>query len=271
MSIKFAVIGDPITHSLSPKMHLAMLEKLNLSLKYGKIHLEASDLDFWINSSDAKSLLGFNVTMPHKTKIMQYLSSISEEARDIGAVNTVVHREGNFYGYNTDSIGFIRSLKTIESEIEGKKVLILGKGGAAKAVAHGMLKNGAEVNVCSRSFYGAQFSENVKLYKWSEMQTILPEIDFLINATPLGMEGNELDFDSFEFLSILSKSAVVCDLIYKPEITNLIKNAQEKNLRTLGGLGMLIHQGIAALEYFLDMKLDINEMEEVVKNSLRSV
>ncbi len=262
---KFAVIGDPIHHSLSPTFQNAMLQSLGIDAHYDKILVPAASLNEWMKSDEAMNLSGFNVTMPLKKDIIPNLYEISPEARKVNAVNTVVRKNDKLFGYTTDGIGLIRSIESAGVNPQGN-IAILGSGGAALAVAHALKDIGSTVSIYCRNKNNSSLDTSFNLYDFSEINS-LSHYDILINATPLGMY-NHGQFDNFDFLKNINKNTLICDLIYKPLETELLKQAKALNLKTINGLGMLIHQGIAALELFLDLKLDRIEMEKIAKKAI---
>ncbi len=259
-----AVIGNPIAHSLSPQMHTAMLRFLGEPFVYGRFCVSEEDLLGWLHTPEAKRLRGFNVTMPHKTAMLDAVHFVSPEAARIGAINTVVVREDGLYGYNTDGIGVVRLLDSVGMAIEKRHVTVLGAGGAARAAVCGLLGAGvASVTVCCRDPQRANMLEEALVKPWSALTEVMSQTDLLINATPLGMHGVNRDFDNFCFLDQLPHNASVCDLIYMPRMTTLLIEAERRGLVVVGGLGMLVHQGIAALELFLGRELDNSVLERV--------
>ncbi len=268
---EFALIGDPVEKALSPVMQNAMLESLGRNEKYGRFQVDAHSLASWLESDEAKALKAFNTTMPLKQEIIKHLTSISPEAKSICAVNTVVCRNGELHGYNTDGIGFVRALKELRADISSSKVAILGSGGGAYSVA--------------QTLHAQKACKEIKIYCRKKEQSFAPEIevlpfdsiysdrsfcqnDIVIQATPLGMYGNK-EYESLAFLDELKKDALVCDLIYRPLETRFLKKAREQALDTMNGLSMLVYQGISALELFLDRKLDSEKMEKVAKEAIQ--
>ncbi len=266
-----AVIGDPIEKSLSPTIQNAMLNYLNIQEEYTKFQVSPSSLDSWIKS-EAIKLKGFNVTMPLKQEIISFLTEISEEARQINAVNTVVCKNNKLYGYNTDGIGFMRALATKRKDLSSLKIAMIGAGGAACALAQVLVSSCAELSIYCRKAGQVKFAEKIKIHAFEDLfkDNSLQDIDILINTTPLGMYGYN-SFENLNFIKYLKKKPLVCDLIYKPEETLLLKEARMHDFETMNGLGMLIHQAIAALELFLDKELDKNKMEEIAKNAINSI
>ena len=275
---KLAVIGDPIGHSLSPVIQQAMLDALGLDCTYERIRVPGGATADWLPTAAALGLAGFNATMPHKVDLVPLMDELSDDARMYRAVNTVVLRDGHFLGFNTDGEGFLRSLLDEGIEAQGSKIAVLGAGGAARSVVLKLAVTGAKrITVCCRNPEKAAelaaASPAVRIADLSPQSTdaVLAKADLLINATPLGMQGVDADFEEFSFLDALPSSAPVCDLIYRPLRTSLLLEAEKRGHRTLNGLGMLIHQAILALEHFAGMELDAGAMKAAVMARLLPV
>ncbi len=273
---KLCVIGDPIEHSKSPIIHNTMIKAMNLPYVYDYNKVAAGDIKKWIETAKRENYVGFNATMPHKVDIIPFVDVMDDEAKLYEAVNTVCFRDDKIYGFNTDGIGFLYSLLEKGVEVGEKTVTVIGAGGAASAVALKMVKEGAmKVNVLNRNIEKAEslcarFKDKMQAFAFTNqnLNLLAKDTDILINGTSLGMGGVDRDFEDLSFLSALPKTAIVCDLIYYPEKTKLLSRAQELNLNTLGGIGMLLYQGIYALEYMTGTKLDFNKMASLVKNEL---
>lgn len=283
--IRLAVIGDPIEHSLSPAVHGASLDYLGIDYTYEKIHVKPDELKEFANSAKT-SLDGFNVTMPHKLDIIQYLAEIDAEGEYYGAVNTVSVKDGKLMGSNTDGLGLSLALNRMNTDFNGKKVTILGAGGAANAVTAAAFKNGAaKITIACRTQSKAEAlfeslktkngasdtlpKTEVKGFSDTELSDGVTEAEILINTTPLGMEGVKDNFKSFDFLGSLPKGALVSDLIYKPQKTELLKNAEKMGYAVQNGLDMLIFQALAAEELFLEKKLNMQDVYKAVKQKLK--
>jgi shikimate dehydrogenase len=268
------VIGDPIGHTLSPRLHSAVFEELGVNAEYTAEHVPRGRLDEFIPRAANSGLSGFNATIPHKKDIIPFLCEVDGEAGRCGAVNTVVVRDGRLYGYNTDMEGLALALRAGGCGYHGKRVLIIGTGGAAAGIAYKAAKDGAgRVYVCGRSIDKAgEICRDASADNSCEMEygdfTSLPAAakasDLVINATPLGMTGYREDFESFDFLDRADKECMVCDLIYNPPETKLLAAAKKRGLRTQNGLPMLIFQALIADELFLNVKLDINRLYEKI-------
>ena len=274
---KLAVIGDPIGHSLSPVIQQAMLDALGLDCAYGRIRVPGGSTADWLPTAAALGLAGFNATMPHKADLVPLMDELSDDARMYRSVNTVVLRNGRFIGFNTDGEGFLRSLLEEGIDPAGKRIAVFGAGGAARSVVLKLAATGAKsITVCCRSPEKAAelaASPAVRITDLSRKATdaALAGADLLINATPLGMQGVDADFEDFSFLDALPSSAPVCDLIYRPLRTSLLLEAENRGHRTMNGLGMLIHQAILALEHFAGMELDAAAMKDAVMARLLPV
>lgn len=284
--IRLAVIGDPIEHSLSPAVHGASLDYLGIDYTYEKIHVKPDELKEFAKTAKT-SLDGFNVTMPHKLDIIQYLAETDSEGEYYGAVNTVSVKDGKLMGSNTDGVGLSLALNRMNTDFKGKNVTILGAGGAANAVTAAAFKNGAaKITIACRTQSKAEaLLESLKRknsnaldtlpktkitgFSDTELSDVVSEAEILINTTPLGMEGVKDNFKSFDFLGSLPKGALVTDLIYKPQKTGLLKNAEKMGYAVQNGLDMLIFQALAAEELFLEKKLNMQDVYKAVKEKLK--
>lgn len=276
----YAVIGDPIIHSLSPAIHGVVFKSVGCNSLYRSLHVPPSRLPFFVERVRRSAIKGFNVTRPHKQTIIPLLDEIDGEARLCDAVNTVVHDNGRLTGYNTDLDGFRSSLQGHGGDFTGRKALILGAGGSASGLACKAAISGADqVTILARRLGQAdEAAERARLHSGSKIKTglLIPEsmareaaeADLLINCTPLGMRGFPADFESFGFLDRLPAGAMICDLIYKPARTSLLLEAEKRGLTVLNGLGMLIHQAILADELYLRRKLDQAGLYKAVASTL---
>ena len=274
--LKIAVIGYPIAHSRSPQIHGAVLESINVKYKYERHEVKSDELESFLEYAK-ENLDGFNLTMPLKVDVLQYLDWISDDAKDFRSVNTVKVENGKLYGYNTDSDGYIQSLVNKGYDPKNKDIVILGAGGVTRTLAKKLAEYGAEkIVILNRT---VEKAEEIVRYigsdkvKYGELSTEsisnnCVSADILINSTPLGMEGNNCDFEDTSFLQALPKSAVVSDLIYAPPKTRLLKEAEKSGLKIMNGLDMLIFQAILADEIYLGTKLDVSKMYMSVINRI---
>ena len=235
--MKLCVIGDPVRHSRSPAIHAALMEQAGIAGTYEAVTVCTGELAAFVERARAGDYDGFNVTMPHKEAIIPLLDGLAPSAAAIGAVNTVVVRHGQAIGCNTDGEGFIRSLP-----FTPKRALVLGNGGAAKAVCYALRQHSVETVVCCRHPRKDELP-------WEKLHQAVQDTELLINATPLGMTGKP-DFSDIRFLQQLPAGAVVYDLIYEPQKTALLRQAEELGYPVIGGLALLHSQAKLAFDLF---------------------
>jgi len=265
------VIGDPIEHSLSPLMQTAALQAAGIDATYRSFHVTADDLAAFVQEVRDTPYLGFNITIPHKQSIRQYLDRLMPEAEAIGAVNTVHHIDGKLIGYNTDATGYLRSLnKEQQWQAADKIITLLGAGGAARAVAYGLQAAGAKriflVNrTAAKATALASEVSVAQATEWSSLPSCLDDSDLLVNATSVGMGGTA--FDNLPLAS-LPKHALVSDLVYTPRETPLLRSAKERGLQTHEGLGMLVYQGAEAFKIWFGQEPDVKVMRTALEKAL---
>lgn len=257
----FAVIGNPISHSLSPNMHDAWLKQLNIDASYIPIHVEQNHLKQAVESLKLLGCSGWNVTVPFKEAIIPLLDEVDDSAKGIGAVNTVVKTGDNKYvGYNTDGLGFIESLGYILPE---HNILMIGAGGAARGIAHAFERLGfTNLSIANRTLEKAivlvdelQTGQALTL---EEAENDLNKFDIIVQTTPLGMKSSEASLPIQ--LNRIKENAIVADIVYNPLVTPFLEEAKKYNVRTINGLGMLVHQGALAFSYWNGLKPDTDGM-----------
>jgi len=253
------VIGDPIEHTLSPAMHNAALAHLGLDYVYVPFAVQAGQLEAAIAGLAALGVVGFNVTIPHKEAVLPYLAAVSDLAQQVGAVNTVYRGEQGWVGTNTDVHGFLAPLRSHPQNWSDTAVLVLGYGGAARAVVAACHDLG-----CSHIYVSGRQPERLAAFvaswptlalealPWEARTSCLEQTRLVVNTTPIGMSPHT-DATPLEAqaLAKLPPTAVVYDLIYKPRPTLLLQLAMARQLQTMDGLTMLLHQGAAALEHWI--------------------
>lgn len=256
------VIGHPVTQSLSPQIHNAGYKKLGLN--YVFLAFDVIDVKTVISGFRAFGIRGISVTVPHKIEIMKYLDQIDPIAQKIGAVNTIVNKGGKLIGYNTDWIGAMIALEE-KTPIAGKKVALLGAGGAARAIAYGLKKNRAIVSVFDRTISSAQklvvefdLKESFSLNQKAKIKGA----DIIINATSLGMAPN--DKVSPISANCINSNQTIFDIVFKPRETLLLKQAREKNATIIYGSRMLLFQAMEQFKLFTGINAPRKEMEEVL-------
>lgn len=250
-TIQLGVIGSPVEHSISPQLHNTMIEKMNLDYIYSAFRVREGEVEKALEGMRALNIRGFNVTIPHKITAAGLCDELDDFARKMGACNTLVNNRGTIKGYNTDGPGFVRALLYKGVEIKGKRVAILGAGGAAAGVSMALADCGAEsVAIINRTKEKAEvIAKKINRYHKDVAYAAdkCYDADILINATSVGMNNNETPFDEFDKLK---GDCVVCDIVYCPRETLFLKKAAECSLKTVGGIGMLINQAVIAFELF---------------------
>ncbi len=269
------LLGNPLSHSVSPPMHNRVIEKLGLDYCYFPVEVTKENLDIVFAGLCKMNVAGFNVTIPHKIDIINYLDELDPLAATIGAVNTICMKNGKTIGYNTDGEGFILSLEeTANFSVKGKRVYLLGCGGAARAIAMTFAFRGADkIYIYNRTVSKAEKlvdEINRKIRQCSEVigksfekqKKSINDCDILINSTSLGMhpDTDALPLDE----SLISSHLVVADIVYNPLMTKLLKTAKDKGCTIVPGLGMLIHQGAAAFKLFTGVEPLVDEMSNAV-------
>lgn len=274
---KLCVIGDPILHSRSPLIQNAMISALGLDYIYLCQRVPRGETERWLRYADFAGYAGFNATMPHKETLALLMDELDPLASACGAVNTVCIKDGKYYGYNTDGGGFLRALGDMGVSPAGKRVLLLGAGGAAKAVAAALSEAGAMVTVANRTVEKAAAICQMDLehlapagFEIDTLCKLSENAHILINCTSLGMAGTESRFADLSFVDALSPTAVVCDAIYAPPETALLRRARETGRPAMNGMGMLLHQAILALEHFTGESLDAEKAKAVALAALKA-
>ena len=271
------VIGCPIEHSLSPIIQNAAIEKAGLDYNYIALHVAPENLAAAVNGLRALEFRGVNVTIPHKTAIMEHLDEIDAKAKLIGAVNTVVNDNGKLTGYNTDYIGFIRGLKNRGFDFKNKNVAVFGAGGAARAVIVGLFsesvsnitlgvrnKNKGEKAAADFAQLGNITAADYNEDAWTKA---IATADLIVNTTPLGMTPRVDECVPIDY-SIVKPSAYFYDIIYTPAETKFLRQARESGHATLNGESMLALQGAASLRLWTGAEVDEALMEKVLHDYL---
>lgn len=274
------IFGDPVDHTISPAMQNAAFEALGLDMAYIPFHVRKSpahDLKAAIASIRALNLRGVNVTIPHKEKVLKYLDEVDPDAKAIGAVNTIVNRNGKLVGYNTDGPGYLLSLKEDTGfTVRGKRIIILGAGGAARAILKSALdKRPASVVVANRTLKRAEdlvrefestFTVEMQALKLDEsIAPFAKKASLVVNTTSIGMKGSgTLDVP----LNLLPKGAIVSDIVYVPLETAFLSAARARGLRVHYGLSMLVRQGALTFELWTGKKAPVEVMQRAALAAL---
>jgi shikimate dehydrogenase len=269
------LIGSPVEHSLSPIMHNAAFKALSLDYAYVAFNVRESQLKNAIYGIKALGIHGVNVTTPHKTTVIKFLDKLDESAAEVNAVNTILNVDSKLIGYNTDGIGAIKALKEHGVLLKDKKVILLGAGGAARAIAFSLIKNECKLVIFNRTFSKAKKlveelrKKNKKIevscYRLSEenLKKELKDANVLINATLIGMRPKENE--SLVKKEFLNPSLYVFDIVYDALETKLLKDARSIGANVINGLEMLIHQGAASFKIWTGKDAPI----EVMRNAIR--
>lgn len=274
------IIGSPVTHSLSPAMHNAALAAMNMDYIYIPLPVDVKDLATAVSGLKAISAIkGFNLTIPHKQEIIPFLDQISDTARSVGAVNTVKRVGEEWVGTNTDVAGFLAPLIELNRDWQQTPAVVLGSGGAARAVIAGCLQLGCPVvHVVGRDlkkmkkFHGQLTTQlqnyAVRVHTWSSLSNLLEVAGLVVNATPIGMGNDPNTPVSQEQVEIMPENAIIYDLIYTPAPTKFLKLAKARDLMAIDGLEMLLNQGAIALEFWLGRPAPIEVMHQALLDNL---
>lgn len=261
-------IGFPIKTSRSPSIHNEGYKKLGIDDEfiYLRAEVKPKDLKMAIDGVRGLGIRGVSVTMPHKQEVMKYLDKIDKEAKMIGAVNTIVNDNGKLTGFNTDYIGALVALEK-KINLKGKKVAVIGAGGAARAIVYGLTKKGAIVKIFNRSLDKAKSLGQEFGCEYEDLKNIgeISNMDIVINATSVGMNEDKSPIDK----KFLNKNQIVLDVVYTPKETRLIKEAREKGAKVILGYEMLLYQGVEQFKLYTGFDAPIDTMKEVLVKSLK--
>lgn len=267
------LIGDPVEHTGSPAIHNLLAEKLGDNVVYVPFPVKSKKLEEAVEGAYALGIEGLNVTVPHKVQVMQYVTELDDAALDIGAVNTLARIRGGYRGYNTDFSGFMRELDKVDIQVNGKNVIVLGAGGAAKAVMYSLQRLGAEhIYILNRSREKAESifgkAKNVTICGFKDWKSIPEDRYICIQCTSVGLSPDDdaCVIEDEGFYDLID-SAV--DLIYKPKETAFMKKVSSHGGRTCNGLRMLVYQAVSSYEFFMKKEVPEDVAEELY-NELNS-
>ncbi|WP_296862975.1 shikimate dehydrogenase [uncultured Methanobrevibacter sp.] len=269
------LIGHPVEHSFSPPMHNAAFDALNMDYAYVAFDVNPNDLKSAIEGAESLNIKGFNVTIPHKVDVMQYLDELDEVARLIGAVNTIDFK--NLKGYNTDGIGAVKAIEEVTS-IKNKNVVVAGAGGASRAISFYIAKYGAESltilnrNEAKAESLASDVSDSgligeVAYDSINAIGNYMEGADVLIDTTPLGMHPNISD-EPIVKADMMDEDLVVFDAVYNPNETVLIKEVIKANAKPVYGIKMLLYQGAESFKIWTGKTAPIDVMEKALRNTL---
>jgi len=278
------VMGWPIEHTISPAMHNTAFDASGLNWRYVPLAVQPEHLEAAVHGLRALGFAGCNVTVPHKRAVMDYLDDVADHARAIGAVNTIVVREsGQMIGYNTDADGFLRALREGGFQPEGKRAVMVGAGGAARAIAHALASVGASVAILNRTLSRAEalaaelassYGRRAEGASYAAFPLTLDVLrrevlsaELLVNATSVGM-WPQTERSPWPEDILMPSDLTVFDAVYNPQETKLMRQACAAGARAIGGLGMLIHQGAAAWELWTGREAPVEVMARAAREAL---
>lgn len=268
------IIGKPVEHSLSPLMHNAAFKHLDLDYIYVPFLVDENKLEKAINGAKSLNIKGLNVTIPHKTEVIKHLDSLDKTAELIGAVNTIKFDDDHAKGFNTDGIGAVKAIEEV-SAVKNKKVVMLGAGGAARAVAFQILIDGAgSLVIANRTSENAlnlqkelieKLNADVKTADFGEkLEKELKDADILINTTPIGMYPN-INQESLVKADMMHSNLIVNDLVYNPLKTCLLQECEKANAEAISGIKMLIYQGMESFKIWTGVYPPLDVFKNAVK------
>jgi len=273
------VIGDPIEHTLSPTIHNAAFDQLKLDFVFLAFRVKAADLENTIRGMRGLAIHGLNVTMPHKSTVISFLDEVDATVQFLGSANTILNKDGKLSGFNTDGVGALKALRENGVALSEKKMLLLGAGGAAKAIAFSLAKEVGELAILNRAAekakelaetLGRMFNKKVVGGGLSSdaIAKNLRDSDILINATSVGMKPNLTQ--SLVAPQWLKSDLAVMDIVYNPVETKLAKDAKAAGAKVISGVEMLIYQGAASFEIWTGRSAPIEIMRRAALNKLSS-
>jgi shikimate dehydrogenase len=273
----YGIFGHPVEHTFSPGMHNSAFKKLGLDACYVPFAVLPGNLEHAVRAVLPLGLCGLNITVPHKERVLAFLDELSEEAQLIGAVNTIEIRKGRLIGHNTDGRGFLRSLREHGGlDPKGKKFMFIGSGGAARAVSFSLALAGAarivfqDLDARKASLLANDIREKTGVSAITIGREALPEhtadADCLINASPLGLKRTDpLPIPP----ELVKRKHLVCDLVYNPAETALLKMTKKRGAKGLSGLGMLLYQGVIAFEIWTGERAPVLVMKNALARQIR--
>ncbi len=277
------LIGWPVEHSLSPAMHNAAFAALGLEWAYVPLPVRPEDVEQALKGLAALNFIGANVTVPHKQAVMRHIDELSDASKITGAVNTIHIKDGKFYGYNTDAIGFLNALREAGCEPKGLRVAVLGAGGAARAVVYALARSETDsIIVFNRTAERAAFlvDDLAEVFPDSRLtfEALTPEalidldstVDLVVNTTSVGMYP-DIDTSPWPVDVPLPRQAILYDLVYNPIETVFLRSAKTNQTQAIDGLGMLVHQGAFAFETWTGQQAPVTVMRKACLDGLKAI
>lgn len=265
----YGIIGDPVSHSLSPVMHNTAFRTKGIKAVYGAFRVEAKELSKAIEGLRALNISGVSVTIPHKEEVINFLDEVDPIAREIGAVNTIINRAGKLFGTNTDWLGVKGAFEERGIELRGKRVTILGAGGSTRAIIFALKQCGVEeITIYNRTFERAKILAEkfgVSARTWDEINEAEGEV--IIQATSVGLKEMKSPVEK----GVLSRFKIAMDIVYVPLKTKFLQFAEEAGLVVIDGLRMLLHQGAEQFRLFTGLEPPLEIMERVIYNEVKNL
>ncbi len=261
---KYLVVGNPINHSLSPKLHNFWIKKNNINAIYDKKKLEENEIKNFIQTIKQKKITGSNITVPYKKTVISYLDKLSFEASQTQSVNTIILENENIVGHNTDVAGFTKAIKSIDYNIKNKRVFILGAGGVVPSIIFALMKmEVTQITVSNRTKQKAENLKNkfnyLKILEWGN----IPEFDVIINATSIGLKDEFINLD----FSMVGNGKLFFDVIYNPKETNFLKEGKKLGNQAENGKLMFVYQALEAFKLWHGIEPEIdNETLKLLDN-----
>jgi len=271
----YCIFGKPAKHSLSPGMHNRAFQAQNIDAVY--LAFEPPSMREAVEAMKNLSIQGASITIPFKIEALQYIDEIDELASDIGSVNTLVNRQGIISGYNTDGYGALMALQAVHPVLEKSRILILGNGGSARAIAFTLLRQGASLTLAGRDISRVSAlatdlmkkNKNISIISLDKITgEFMTDIDIIINTTSVGMSPNTDNTPLKE--NVLHPGHTVFDIVYTPDTTRLLSDAMGRGCNVVKGIEMLLYQGIKQYELWTEMQAPLEIMREALKDALRN-
>jgi shikimate dehydrogenase len=274
----YGVIGDPVDHSMSPLIQNAAFHSIGIDAVYVAFLVKKSNLGRAIQGFRALGVKGLNITAPHKVKVVRYLDTVDDGAAEIGSVNTVINKNGELRGHNTDGLGALKALEEAGARLEGQSVLLFGAGGASRAIAHTLAPHVKSIVLANRTVAKANHLRTRLRTKFKlpittaalskELRNFVEEADIIVNASSMGMDGKA---DPQIEENWLRKDQCVFDIVYKPFETKLLRAAKRAGARTVTGLDLLVNQAACSFELWTGRDAPIHEMRRAIAQHLPAV
>jgi shikimate dehydrogenase len=275
----YAVIGDPIGHTLSPAIQNAAFEALNMDAVFVAFKVSPGNVGNAMQGLRGLGIRGLNVTMPHKTAVIPYLNEVDETAKYLSSVNTILNENRMLTGFSTDGTGAHRALEQSGAKLKGKKIVLLGAGGAARAIAYTLAREVKELIILNRTpkkiselaeTLNRKFEKKITVAQLTpeNIQKSLKKADILVNATSVGMQQNPKQ--SLVKTAWLKSNLTVMDIVYNPVETKLAKDAKAAGATVINGVEMLVHQGAASFEIWTGKPAPVKVMRQAALNQLKT-